>query len=222
MILLLGVVALSVAAGYILGGRLRTFEQIRLRWWALAPVGLALQVLPLPDLAGDVERLLGVVLLIISYVLLIGFVLQNLRLAGFPLLLVGLALNLAVISVNGGMPVGKHALLASGQGSSIVFLEQDPAAKHHLSGPDDLLTPLADVIAIRPPVAQVVSVGDLLVYAGLAWLVVAVMRGRTAEPVRPREPGRYRGKHRRTRYRKHESAMTSLPGFEATRSGTSP
>ncbi|MBI2238320.1 MAG: DUF5317 domain-containing protein, partial [Actinobacteria bacterium] len=179
MTLLLAVIVVSIATGYAVGGRLGRFEQLRLRWWGLAPIGLAMQLAPLPDLQGDGERLLGVGLLIGSYALLLAFVAANARVAGFPLLFVGLALNLAVIAANGGMPVSRPALEASGQTRSLHLLEEGEGGKHHLLGKGDVLTALADVIAVGRPIGQVVSVGDVVAYGGVIWLVVAVMRGRT-------------------------------------------
>ena len=64
-------------------------------------------------------------------------------------------------------------------------------------GPGDTLTPLGDVIGIPPPIGAVISIGDVLLYAGVAVLVVDVMLGRSGENRRP--PARlfqgYRGKH---------------------------
>ena len=53
-------------------------------------------------------------------------------------------------------------------------------------GPGDTLTPLGDVIGIPPPIGAVISIGDVLLYAGIAILVVAVMLGRSGENPRPR------------------------------------
>ena len=175
MILLLVVIVVAVAAGYLLGGRARNFETLRLRAWWLAPVGLLLQI-QFPWLS-DAGREAGVPYLIASYVLLIVFAALNLRLAGFVLILAGLALNLLVVSVNRGMPVTRSALETSGQGDLLDDLASGQGAKHHLANDDDILLPLADVIPIPPPIAQVVSAGDVLVYAGLVWLVIATMRG---------------------------------------------
>ena len=64
-------------------------------------------------------------------------------------------------------------------------------------GPADTLTPLGDVIGIPPPIGVVISIGDVILYAGVAILVVVVMLGRSGENRRP--PARwfqgYRGKH---------------------------
>lgn len=223
MILLLAVALVAVGLGYLLGGRLRRFELLHLRWWALAPVGLVLQLIPIPELAGDRERLLGVGLLIASYVLLLAFTAVNLRIAGFPLLLLGLALNSIVITANGGMPVSRNALVESHQQGSLERLARGDGAKHHLLGSDDVLTPLADVIAVGPPIDEIMSVGDILVYIALLWLVVAVMRGRTRGLAL--EAGRppYLGRHRRGRSRtRTEAPPIPTPPPSAGQSGTGP
>ena len=54
----------------------------------------------------------------------------------------------AVIVANGGMPVSAHALHRLGPGRTCSQLLNDEGAdKHHLMTDDDVLTPLADVIA---------------------------------------------------------------------------
>jgi uncharacterized protein DUF5317 len=170
---LLGVLALGVLLGYVLGGRLRNIERLRLRWWGLAPLGLALQLAPFSD------RTVAVSLLIASYPILMLFCIANIRLAGFALILVGLALNMIVISANQGMPVSKSALDASGQGALLQDLEQHGGAKHFLARPaNTVLEPIADVIPLGDPFNQVLSAGDVVVYAGVVWLIVAAMRGR--------------------------------------------
>jgi hypothetical protein len=193
---LLGILAVAVLLGYVFGGRLRNVEGLRLRWWGLAPLGLAMQLVPI---AGDThgQRVVTVSLLIASYPVLMLFAVLNLRLAGFALILVGLAMNLTVIAANQGMPVTRNALIKSGQGDVLGELQKHPGAKHFLARPGDVvLEPLADVIPLGDPVDQVVSAGDLVVYAGVIWLIVEAMRGRPvlsaprrrdreAEPARP-------------------------------------
>lgn len=177
MYLLVSVAVLAVIVGYLLGGRLRGFERLRLWWWPLGILGLAMQLAPIPDLPGDLAGFLSVGLLIGSYVLLLAFAARNILIAGFPLILLGLAMNFTVITANGGMPVSRQALIESGQTDAVETLEKGEATKHHLKGPDDLLVFLADVIAVGRPIRQVVSVGDLVIYAGVSSVVVTVMRG---------------------------------------------
>lgn len=188
MFLLLAMVAAAIVAGYLTGGRLSGFERLRLRWWPLAPVGLVLQVLPGGELAGIDEDTVGLALLIGSYVLLGVFAGRNVATAGFPLVLAGLAMNLLVISLNGGMAVTERALIRSGQEEAVEILREDGNGKHHLANEkEDVLLVLADVIPVGWPFEQVVSPGDLVLYTGVAWLIVAVMRGRSGglEPTPP-------------------------------------
>src|SRR5919202_1758522 len=80
------------------------------------------------------------------------------RWPGFALVLLGLALNLAVIGANGGMPVSRRAIVASGQQDTLAALLRDgDGVKHHLAGPRTRLLPLADVLAVPQPVGQVIS-----------------------------------------------------------------
>jgi hypothetical protein len=218
MVLFVGIIVLAVVAGLLAGGSIQRFAQLRLRWWLLAPVGFALQGVPLPDgrLGGDLA--IRMIVFGTSFVLVIAFALKNARLAGVPLIALGLFLNGLVVTANGGMPVSQAALDRSGQHDVLRLLLADEGAKHHLLDENDVLTPLADVIAIPPPVAQVVSVGDIFVYAGLVWLIIAVMRGQTVEPDRDPDSDSYRGRHRR-RMSWSRSQTVRVP---ATTSGTEP
>ena len=219
MILFLSVILLSVLVGYLVGGRLRGFERLSLRYWWLAPIGLGLQALPLPDARHGTDFLVRMAVLGASYVLLLLFAGINIRITGMPLMLVGLGLNAAVVIANGGMPVSRHALEVSGQTEVLKLLTADEGAKHHLMTSADRLTPLADVIPIPPPVGQVASVGDVFIYAGLAWLIVAVMRGRTGEQAPPEEGRRYRGRHRPG---SAQAPGPDRPPAATTKLGTSP
>ena len=172
------VLVAAIAVGYALGGRLRGLEGLRLRWWGLAPLGLLMQAIPIPTSTPG-WRTLGVSLLIASFPLLIALVVANIRIAGMALILLGLVLNLVVISANRGMPITRHAIVASGQGRYLDDVPRHHGTKHFLAKPGDIVfEPLADVIAIGRPLNDVVSVGDCVVYAGVVWLIVAAMRGR--------------------------------------------
>ncbi|GIU96691.1 MAG: hypothetical protein KatS3mg013_0494 [Actinomycetota bacterium] len=71
----------SMIAGYAVGGRLGNLERLRLRWWGLAPIGLAMQLVPLPW-SGEGARAVALGLLVASYPMLIAFAVRHPRLAG--------------------------------------------------------------------------------------------------------------------------------------------
>jgi hypothetical protein len=178
MRLILAAIVLAIAIGYAFGGSLRNFGGDRLRWPLLAVAGLALQLWPV----SATRTSLGFALLMGSFGLLFVFGVLNWHRAGFPLIVVGLCMNALVIGANHGMPVQRQALIRSGQGATLVVLEKDGGAKHHLAGPGDHLLFLGDVIPVPNPVGQVVSAGDIATYGGVMWFVIASMR-----PSRKRE-----------------------------------
>jgi hypothetical protein len=180
MKLTLLVIVAAVAIGLLTGGRLANLVRVRVRMPLLAPIGLGLQLIPVES------RTLALAMLYVSFAVLLVFVISNIRVAGVPLILLGLVLNLAVIAWNEGMPVTTHALVASGQRDTLNLLVHEGGAKHHLATPGDGLMPLADVIPIGWGIDQAVSVGDIATHFGIAWLIVAAMRKRPDDrmPVR--------------------------------------
>src|SRR5947209_5670566 len=180
MLIILGAVALGVLIGVALGGNLSTLADARFRWWPLAIVGLSLQLIQVPSLKGQLDHWLALGFLIASYVVLLLFVVVNVRQAGFPLVAAGFALNLLVISVNGGMPVNAEALqAASGPNylAAVRRLDRIGGAKHHLARPDDHLIVLSDIIPVGPPVRNVFSAGDLVAMAGIIWVLGGATKG---------------------------------------------
>lgn len=163
--------AIALAVGVLSGGRLSALSELRIRLAPLAIIGFSMQLVNPPG-RWPLVMLLG------SFVVLTTFAVANVRTPGFALVLVGVAMNFAVIAVNGGMPVDREAIVASGQVEALEALVEHRGVKHHLAGPDDRLRFLADVIAIPAPVAQVISVGDVFTYGGVAVVVSAGMRRR--------------------------------------------
>jgi hypothetical protein len=139
--------------------------------------------------------------------------LEALRPRWWGLVLLGLGIQFVPL------PNGASGMIDSGQEEVLADLRDQGWDKHHLLTDDDQLTFLADVIAVPQPIGQAVSVGDIFVYAGLTWLIVAAMRGWT--PSARTVGSRPRGKHRRGATREPEA----LPDFGflppgATTSGT--
>ncbi len=206
MLLVLGVVVVGILIGLIFGGSFGRLAAIRLRLWPLALIGLALQLVPLPALEPRVERWVGAGLLVLSYLLLLAFVLENIQFPGFPIVIVGLLLNIFVIALNRGMPVSDEALRKAygpDYRDTRRELVESGGTKHHLARPDDLLLPLADVIPIGAPVRNVFSVGDLVSYFGVAWVLASATRGGG-------------GKHRIGAPARHQAA-SELPSYAEMR-----
>lgn len=164
--LLVGFVLVAILVGRLTGGRLSSLDLAALRLWWLAPLGLAIQLLSL-------EEPWAVPALMASYALLVAFAAVNVRITGIPLILLGLAMNWLVIGLNGGMPVD---VSHSEDPAAVTRLAQEGGSKHHVMSDEDSLAFLGDGIWIGG-IREVYSPGDLILYAGVAWFIVAGMRG---------------------------------------------
>jgi hypothetical protein len=170
-VFILYAIPIGIVAGYLTGGRLERLGTLRLRWAPLALLGLAIQVLifsdPVSRLVGDA----GPAVYVASTAIVLVAVLRNVTIPGVALIAVGAGCNLAAILANGGwMPADAAALasvggLPSGASNSIVVA--DPA-----------LGPLTDLFALPAamPLANVFSVGDVLIGAGIAVTIALAMR----------------------------------------------
>ncbi|MGI8874062.1 MAG: DUF5317 domain-containing protein [Egibacteraceae bacterium] len=172
MVLVVVMLVCAVLAGWALGGSVRNLARVRLRatWLVFAAVGLQLSLGLVGARGGPVDAL-ATPLLAASQLAVVGFVAANRYLPGMPLVLLGLGLNALVIIPNGGMPVSADALRAVG-GATATIAEP---GKHRLLTEADVLPALADVIAV-PLLRTVISVGDLVLAAGIGVLVVGQMR----------------------------------------------
>ena len=213
------IASLAVAAGLLGRGSLRAFEDLKLHWWGLAVVGLAMQVLPAPPLPFVSTRGAAALTLVASYSLLLMVLALNRRVPAAPAMALGLLLNVAVVGANAGMPVSPDAIRSAGGSSadSVGSL----GAKHHLMTEEDVLTPLGDVVPIPAPIGIVISVGDIFLYGGMAWFIFQVMRGRSRVNPRPLAmwfPS-YRGKHAPGHWRLSSKYRESLSEAERPGSG---
>lgn len=163
-------VAAGLGIGLIAGGRLAHLGSRDLRLWPLLVGGLAAQVVS-TQLAGDASF----ALLLASYGLLVAFAAANVVLVGMWLVAMGIAMNLVVIALNGGMPVRESALRSAGAVGPGVPVEIDTASKHHLERPSDRLVVLGDIIPVEP-LGEVVSFGDVVMAVGVADVVVNLLR----------------------------------------------
>ncbi|MFA9445087.1 DUF5317 domain-containing protein [Egicoccus sp. AB-alg6-2] len=166
------VVLVAVAISAVRGGRLRDVAEAPLHHGWLLALGVALQVGV--DVAAARDVLVPgawwtYALLLLSQLLVVGWVVANRHLPGLVLVAAGLAANALVMAANGAMPVSPEAIAALGiEGAEV------PPGKHMLLDADTRLPWLADIIPV-PPIRSIISVGDLVLAAGLVPLTHALM-----------------------------------------------
>lgn len=145
-------VVLGGLAGLALGGHWRNLARIRIIWWPIAIVALALRVL-------SVVLGFPVAVHALAIVLTAGVAARNWRLTGALLVAAGSLLNALVIVLNGGMPFDAAAAASVGARP----LVND--ALHHPIGPGTVLLWLSDIIPLGL-FRNVYSVGDFVIAAG--------------------------------------------------------
>lgn len=162
MPLTLLVVIVAVVLSLLRGGRLRRLADAPIRATGLLVTGLALQVgVDVTAAQGLVGGAVNGAVLVLSQVLVVGWVVANRYRAGMPLILLGLLMNLTVIAANGAMPVDLDAVTGAGGASSLIA-----SGKHEPLTEASRLAFLADIFAIRL-LRTVVSAGDVVLAAGL-------------------------------------------------------
>jgi hypothetical protein len=173
MLLPLCAVAAGLAIGLLSGGRLHRLGEARLRLVGCLVAGAALEAIGTLWIGGR----LGLAALIAGYVSLLAFALANAATTGMVLVAAGLLANLAVITVDAGMPVrGVAANVSAG-------------ARHHGIRASDRLTFLADVVPL-PVIGETVSAGDIVLSIGVATVVVGLLRPARRRRKPPLKTGR--------------------------------
>lgn len=166
----------GILAGLAIGGRVENLARLRFRWGALAVAGLLVQVALFTEAGDRLAGSLGPLIYLASTLAVFAAVVRNIRLPGMVLVALGSVSNLAAITANGGsMPADPAALAAAGL----------PPGDHMNSVvlADPALRPLTDIFALPAwlPFANVFSIGDVLIAAGIAWVIAATMRRGAAE-----------------------------------------
>jgi hypothetical protein len=176
MIGLIVALVLGLGIGLARGGSFKNLSNAELRGVPLVFAGVLLQLGS--SVAERVEiHWLPLALVLASFACVFAFAALNFNLPGMTLIAIGALCNFLVISVNGGMPVSRDAIrraglddVFAGPGVSTV------KGAHHALTSGDRLRFLADVIPIRVT-ANVVSVGDIVIWAGLLLLLAELMVG---------------------------------------------
>lgn len=168
------VLFIALVIAVLRGGRLVNLGDIELKGWWLLFISLGLQAGTnwLPD--GSLT--LGVAMMLFSYFLLLVMVWLNRSKPGMWIAGIGVLANLAVIAVNGGMPVLAGAAEVA---SAFTISEPDLSGsfKHILLDENSRLTFFADVIPIRlAGIGEVISLGDIFLALGLGMFLEYELR----------------------------------------------
>jgi hypothetical protein len=136
------------------------FKKSWMLFTALA-IQIALEFVEVPK---DRMEDLGVAVLLLSYVLIIGFCVLNRKVKGMSLITIGVALNVLVIALNQGMPTKDYVRERNGRE---VHVPIEQTVKHRPAEDDDLLGFLGDEITAPGVPNQQFSIGDIVIGLGI-------------------------------------------------------
>lgn len=169
----------ALVVGIALGGRPGNLARLPLRatWLFFAAIALQVVAFPFAFLPWRTEEGVASSLWVASYALLIAAAVVNRRIVGVPVVALGMGMNVVAVIANGGtMPVLPEAM--HGAGGSHTTLNNSTAT------PDPNLAWLVDRWAAPHwiPLANVFSVGDIVIAIGAVVIVLAGMGVRFPRP----------------------------------------
>lgn len=166
--MLMEAVLLGAVVGWLRRGKIRQLADLNLPGWPLALLALAIQLAIMIDfnLGRSFLAPAAPYLHVISYAPLLGFVYLNRSHRGMILVGLGLLLNLIVIAANKGFMPVNSALLTPTMREALLSGTGSPM---HMALTDESILPLlCDQLPIPYRIDKVISIGDILLGAGIA------------------------------------------------------
>ena len=174
----------ALALGLVLGGRLGKLAELRLRATWLFFVAIALQIVAFPFafLPWTTDGGVASLLWLASYGFLIAAAFLNRRITGVPIVALGMCMNVAAIVANGGtMPVSHSAMLDAGR-TAVTQANSTAMADPRLGWFVDRWAAPEWI-----PLANVFSLGDVVIAAGAVVIVLCAMGVRLPRPLGERD-----------------------------------
>lgn len=172
------VVLVAAGLGLLRGGSLVSLIETRFGFGWLVFVALGIQLYFVAAPPAWLTRASALAIFLTTQTAVLAFVAFNRRLPGIWLVGLGLFANMVVIAANQAMPVSQTAARIAGA----EFITDDRHVEHGLHLRNEVMTEdsvlpwAADVIPV-PVLHFVVSLGDLVIAAGLARLVYRRTKG---------------------------------------------
>lgn len=168
--------------GKLRGGKLYNLTNLYIKKWYLLALSFSIQILSLL-LAAKANGQIGDYIIrnfpyihLLVYLLFITSLAFNWSENGFRIALLGSMLNFLPILLNGGkMPVSINALRFANLYTKLSLLDEGRILSHSLVDGSTKLTLLCDIIPLPSPLSSVISLGDILISAGIFYLIQCKM-----------------------------------------------
>lgn len=172
----LAAVVLGLALGAASGGSIRALDTASLRFEWPVLLLFVIQAVARGRIAGAAASRLGVSIWVCSCIALLLLSAADWRQLGIWVVGVGIALNILVVLLNGGMPVAFTSQASAGAAAVSVA---PVGGFYQLAGPGTVVGVLGDVLPLSVGGYRIlVSPGDVLMALGVALFIVAAMGNR--------------------------------------------
>jgi hypothetical protein len=174
------IVVLGIAIGLLRGGSLSNLAKLELKLVIPLLAGLFLRFFIWSDLFLNqpFAPKLGGYLFNLSNLLILSFLIANIKIPGMVLIFIGNFSNSLVIFLNGGrIPFSVRSMRIAGLQGDLSKIISSPWDPHIITSQKTLLSFLGDVIPIPLPgiFANLISPGDIFIFLGLLYLIQANM-----------------------------------------------
>lgn len=187
MVFFVATILVAIVVVLVTKGSFEALGSMKLRaLWLLLTALVVQVVLEVVDFPSDRIDDLGLALLLASYALIFAFCYANRSIRAMPIVVVGVALNVLVIALNGGMPTKDDVRERHGHEVRVPI---ERTVKHKPREPDDTLPFLGDVITAPGFPNQQFSVGDIVIGIGIVVICYDGSRPRQ-RPTYASEPDR--------------------------------
>lgn len=181
MVFLLLTIVVTAGVVVLTKGSFRRLARVRLHALWLLLVAFGVQIM-LEFASFPEERIedLGLAILLGTYAMILLFCYLNRRTSGMFVIAIGIAMNVVVIALNGGMPVEGSVEIRNGQKVTVPI---ERTVKHKPRENDDRLAFLGDNLKL-PGDQSRFSLGDIVIGLGIVEFCFEASR-------RPRRRGEY-------------------------------
>ncbi|HOB19852.1 MAG TPA: DUF5317 domain-containing protein [Candidatus Atribacteria bacterium] len=176
----ISMIILAVLLGLLRGGRLANLTGIRLRYPLLILLSVIIEYTGLFLIQSGIlsSRPVIFAFVVVHYVLLFAFIWLNRDLPYLWCAGAGSVLNFLVILVNkGSMPLSARVTEVSEVTGNLRHLLEGRFLTYHIINESTRLWFLGDVVLLPWPFSCFVSIGDIILYAGVFLLVQSVVAG---------------------------------------------
>jgi hypothetical protein len=166
---------LAILYGKIKGGNLRGISDLTINMWGFIPASFLLSYLSIYLITRGNTFLLDnfTYIQLVSNILLLITLYFNRKLWPFNLVSAGIVMNTIPMALNGGrMPVSEWALRQTGLLQELELIADNRIVTHTILNDDTSFKVLSDII---PLVYKVISIGDLLMAAGIFLIILKYM-----------------------------------------------